>query len=103
MPTASNTSPDAHQTTAPQNPPQPTTPPNTPKPPTQQGSAPQRVNGNVESRGQAEISAGPGSQNDAASNGASMPSYSLADLVRGLNAAHAAQSDPTVNDTHTKN
>lgn len=91
MPTALDTS------LAPESP----APQNTPQPSTQQDSAPQRVN--VEDRGQAEISAAPGSQNSAASNGASMPSYGLADLIGGSNAAHAAQPDPTSNDTHTKN
>lgn len=87
MPTALDTSPD---------PPQPVTPPNTPQPLTQQGSAPQRADGDVESRRQAETSANPGSQNSAASNGDSMPSYSLADLgLRDLNTASK--------DTHTKN
>jgi hypothetical protein len=79
MPTALGTSSDA---------PQPPAPPNTPQPPTQQ------ANGNVENRGQPEISAATGSQNNAASNGASMPSYGLVDLI---------QPDPTSNDTHTKN
>jgi hypothetical protein len=46
MPTAPHTSPNAHQ---------PATPQNTPEPLTQQGSASQRVNGNVENRGQAEV------------------------------------------------
>lgn len=76
--------------------PQPPAPPNTPQPPTQQ------ANGNVGNHGQAELSAATGSQNNAASNGASMPSYSLADLIGGSNAAHTAQPDPTSNDTHTK-
>jgi hypothetical protein len=87
MPTALDTSPD---------PPQPATPPNTPQPPTQQGSAPQRANGDVENRRQAETSAAPGSRNSAASNGASMPSYGLADL--GLRDSNTASKD-----THTKN
>jgi hypothetical protein len=90
MPSALDTSPD---------PPQPATPPNTPQPPTQQGSAPQRVN-DMENRRQAETPAAPGSQNSAASNGASIPSYGLEDLIRGSNAASAAQLDPTSNDTH---
>ncbi|KAF2818213.1 hypothetical protein CC86DRAFT_169863 [Ophiobolus disseminans] len=92
MPTALDTSPA----------PGPPAPPNTPQPSMQQGSAPQTVD--VENRGQAEISAAPGSQNSAASNGASIPSYGLADLgLRDSNATYAAQPDPTSNDTHTKN
>jgi hypothetical protein len=63
---------------------QPAAPPNTPEPSTQQGGA-QTVNGNVERGGQTETSAALGSQNSAASNGASMPSYGLTDLIRSSN------------------
>jgi hypothetical protein len=72
------------------------TSPDSPQPTTQQGSAPQRVNGDVIKHRQPETSVAPGSQNSAASNGASTPSYSLADL--GLRDSNSAP-----NDTHTKN